>query len=247
MSRPVQLALRIAATAVFLLAGIWVIVAGSLDFTWMGSLPLWQRAAVDDLAILLLFLTLSPWLSSARKFIWYALLLLILMLPAPFYYLVHLPASASDLVQAQQLDSALITESTSNGIIEVGFAYPIYTPTLLLRNSSLFTRSYDVYLRMYDGNGESSLFRAVRGTMPDQSLTVEAAVSGMLSKTDGYLFNSVVVAPRQEVVGKVVFIISNLRDGTTFNDALNSAYPAEFELRDPNSGDLLLQFPMTRI
>jgi len=38
-----------------------------------------------------------------------------------------------------------------------------------------------------------------------------------------------------------------LEDGTTFTEALGRAYQAQFELRDPESGALLLEFPLNRI
>lgn len=158
-----------------------------------------------------------------------------------------LPARAGVGLDGEQLASSLITESTSNGIVEVGFAYPIYTPTIRLHNNELFTREVDVYLRILDGNNEPILFRAVRNQLPDARLSVEASVRGLLSNSDGYLFIPVVLPPGATVEGQVVFIISNLNDGSTFDQALGRSYPAEFQIRDPASGDLLESFPMTAI
>jgi len=214
----------------------------------VGRYSLGHRAALAEASALLLFSATALVLRIARRRLGvYLLAALLILVPPPVYFLYWLPRLASDGVEAEQLDSALITESTSNGIIEVGFAYPIYTPTLLISNRTVSTAEYDVYLRIYDANADSSLFRAVRGVLPNQSLSVEAAVNGMLSRSSGYLFNPVSVPPLGSVTGRLVFIISNLRDGTTFDDALNSAYPAEFELRDPASDELLLRFPLTRI
>lgn len=213
----------------------------------LGSLPLWQRGLFVDLGVLLLMSASLPLVTGVRLRRVVRVILLFSLLPAPLYFQWLLPRQSGEGVEAEQLKSALITESTSNGIIEVGFAYPIYTPTISIHNRGLFTAAYDVYLRMYDANGDSSLFRAVRQRLPDSGLTVEATVNGMLSKSVGYLFNPVTVAALGETSGQVVFIISNLRDGTSFNDALNSAYPAEFELRDPETDELLLRFPLTRI
>jgi hypothetical protein len=44
-----------------------------------------------------------------------------------------------------------------------------------------------------------------------------------------------------------VFIISNLEDGSTFMEALGRAYQAQFELRNPENGELIAEFPLTRI
>jgi hypothetical protein len=48
------------------------------------------------------------------------------------------------------------------------------------------------------------------------------------------------------VEGQVVFIISDLNDGTTFDEALGRSYPAEFQIRDKESGEMLLSFALTR-
>ncbi|MEX0903637.1 MAG: hypothetical protein WDZ76_13045 [Pseudohongiellaceae bacterium] len=163
------------------------------------------------------------------------------------YYLVYLPGQSQGGVSGEQLASALITDNTSNGIIEVGFSYPIYTPTLALTSNELFTRDVDVYLRITDANNEDLLFRAVRQIIGGGALSVEASVNGLLSRNPEYLFIPVTLPPNRTVVGQIVFIISNLDDGTTFNEALGRAYPARFELRDPESGDLIDAFPLTRL
>ena len=40
----------------------------------------------------------------------------------------------------------------------------------------------------------------------------------------------------------MVFIISSLDDGTSFTDALSSAFKAEFEIRNPATGALITSF-----
>ena len=214
----------------------------------LGRLPLWQRATLSLVPCVQVWCALwlgMPWL---RRRTWLLTGAGLIVLGLPFaYYLVYLPARAGEGVAGRQLASALITEGTSNGIIEVGFAYPIFTPTVELTNQGLFTARYELFLRMTDANGEVSLFRAVRAEMPDQRLTVEASVSGLLSEAPGYLFNPVEVPPHTSISGRIVFIISNLRDGTTFNDALGSAFPGQFEVRAPDSGELLASFPLNRL
>jgi hypothetical protein len=69
----------------------------------------------------------------------------------------------------------------------------------------------------------------------------------MLSRNGNYLFNPVALPPARGIEGKVVFIISNLDDGTSFTDALSSATQAQFEVREPDTGTLIAVFPLDRI
>jgi hypothetical protein len=215
----------------------------------LGRLALQTRALLAAVPLMLFLAGLRPflpWLSRQP-----AVYLLAVCLPLAglvfWYYLAYLPAASSPVLSGEQTASSLITENTSNPIVEVGFSYPIYTPTIRLGNDGLFTRDVDVFLRIIDGNNEPALFRAVRTTLPDSRLSVEASVHGLLSESPGYLFIPLQIPPRGSVSGRVVFIISDLNDGSTFNEALGRAYPAEFQIRDPESGELLLSFPMTRI
>ena len=215
----------------------------------LGRTSLAARTAIASLAGVLLA-------AGARPFVpWFSrhllIYLLVIGLPllaiGPWYFLIYLPASAGEGVSGEQLASSLITESTSNGIVEIGFAYPIYTPTISLTNNELFSREVDVYLRVLDGNNDPALFRAVRAELPDSRLSVEATVHGLLSESSGYLFIPVALPPGTAVEGRVVFIISDLNDGSTFDEALGRSYPAEFQIRDPESGGLLTSFPLIRI
>ncbi len=169
------------------------------------------------------------------------------ILPVFVYYLLVMPSRASEGFTASQSRSELITDGSSNGIVEVGFSYPIYTPTLTIRNNGLYTEQVNVYLRMIDSGGSIALFRAVRRQVPGAALSVESSVRGLLSERDGVLFLPLAIAPLQEVTGQLVFIISNLNDGTSFTDALSSAYQAHFELRNPVNGQLLFEFPLQHI
>ena len=163
------------------------------------------------------------------------------------YFLVLLPRQSSGGVSGEQLSSEFITDASSNGIVEVGFAYPIYTPNVSLRNEGLYTQYVNVFLRMTGANGGEALFRGVRGRIPGTGLSVEASVQGMLSRNGNYLFNPVALPPARGIEGKVVFIISNLDDGTSFTDALSSATQAQFEVREPDTGTLIAVFPLDRI
>ncbi|MEZ5491459.1 MAG: hypothetical protein R3F50_14225 [Gammaproteobacteria bacterium] len=212
-----------------------------------GRQPLELRAGVAALAGLLLVVGVrpfTPW-GTRAPLIFILLLGIPGLVAGPWYYFGYLPARAGNGVSGEQLASSMITESTSNGIVEVGFAYPIYTPTVRLQNNELFTRDVDVYLRVLDGNNEPNLFRAVRAQLPDSRLSVEASVHGLLSDSPGYLLIPIAIPPLGAVEGRVVFIISDLNDGSTFTEALGRSYPAEFQLRDPDSGELLMDFPMS--
>ncbi len=215
----------------------------------MGQMSLKIRAGFSGLAGLLLAVgirPLVPWLSS-RTILYLPLICLPLVAIGPWYFLGYLPANAGQGVIGEQLASSLITESTSNGIVEIGFAYPIYTPTIRLLNNELFSREVDLYLRVLDGNNDPALFRAVRAELPDSRLSVEGTVHGLLSNSPGYLFIPIGLPPGREVEGRVVFVISDLNDGSTFNEALGRSYPAEFQIRNPENGELLATFPLTRI
>jgi len=215
----------------------------------IGELPLGIRAAILDVAILAALVAVYPFYPVFRdKPGAYGLVVCLpALIPAFIYFLFLLPQRAENSLAGEQLRSDLITDGSSNAIVEVGFAYPIYTPTISLRNQGLYTRQVNLFLRIIDANGEAALFRGVRGRVPGNSLSVESSVQGMLSRNDGYLFNPVTLPPGTDVSGRIVFIISNLNDGTSFMDALRSAFQANFEIRDPVNGSLLAEFPLNRI
>ena len=212
----------------------------------IGEQPLVIRALLSSIAVVALLYAAYPiHIFIGGMPVTYVLIVCLPALALVFiFYLIILPIKAGSGFSAEQLASTLISDRSSNGIIEVGFRYPIFTPTILVRNSELFTRSANVFLRMEDENGESNLFRAVRAHVPGNNLSVEYAVQGMLSQNDEYLFNPLIVAPNQTLSGQVVFIISNVEDGETFTEALSGSYRAQFELRDLENGRLLLEFPL---
>lgn len=212
----------------------------------LGEESLLLRNLVLSCAIIAMLLAVYPFIPLFRNKPGRYLLFVCLpaLLPGLVYYLYLLPQQAGEGVIAAQLQSELISDRSSNGIIEVGFSYPIYTPTIAVTNNELFTRRVNVFLRMIDANNETALFRAVRMRIPGAGLSVEATVRGMLSENPDYLFLPLVIPPLGTVEGKVVFIISNLDDGTTFTEAMGRAYQAQFELRDPETAELLVEFPL---
>lgn len=213
-----------------------------------GELPLLLRALATNVAVLGALVALYPLYSTLqlRLGAFLAVVCIPAMLPALAYYLVLLPARAEQGILIEQLQHGLISDSSSNGIVEIGFAYPIFTPTMSFTNQELFTRTVNVFLRMRNEEGGEALFRGVRADVPGENLSVEATVAGMLSENADYLFNPLVLPPQREVVGKVVFVISNADDGASFTDALRSASSVQLELRDPASGDLHHELPLIR-
>ena len=215
----------------------------------IGSEPLFIRAALLSIAIVAALIAAYPFnpLFSGKPGIYAAIVCIPTLIPVLAYYFILLPNQAGSGLTGEQVSNELITDSSSNGIIEVGFSYPIYTPSLRVGNLELFTKQVNVFLRMTDGDGEVVLFRAVRKRIPGSSLSVESTVQGMLSESAGYEFIPLEIPPASSVTTRVAFIMSNVESGSTFTDALDRASQAQFELRDPESGSLLLDFPLTRI
>ena len=214
----------------------------------IGEQSLLLRAVLVNIAVLAALVGCYPLFHfiQLRRTAFAMVVCLPAMLPALFYYLLVLPRQAGDGIEFTQLHSSLISDSSSNGIVEIGFAYPIFTPELSFRNQELFTRQVSIFLRMEDGDGEQALFRGVRTTIPGESLSVEATVRGMLSENQDYLFNPLTLPPQKEVVGKAVFIISNVDDGASFTEALRVAQSVQLELRDPETGALYHELPIIR-
>jgi len=232
-----------------LLVAVVMVVFIAQNQARIGSEPLFIRAALLSLAIVAALIAAYPFnpLFSGRPGIYGLTVCMPALVPVLAYYFVLLPSQAGMGITGEQISNELITDSSSNGIIEVGFSYPIYTPSLRVGNLELFTKQVNVFLRMTDEDGEVSLFRAVRKKIPGSSLSVESTVQGMLSESAGYEFIPLEIPPASTVTTRVAFILSNIESGSTFTDALEKASQAQFELRDPKSGDLLLNFPLTRI
>lgn len=215
----------------------------------LGNEPLVLRALVLSIAILAALIAFYPFCSifSGRPIAYGVFICLPALLPGFVYFLYLLPQQAGSGLSAEQLSSQLITDSSSNGIIEVGFSYPIFTPIIKVTNLELFSRQVNVFLRMTDSNNETALFRAVRSRIPSDGLSVEATVQGMLGENEEFFFLPLELPPLSSMSGKIVFIISNLDDGATFTEALGRAYQAQFELREPETGVLIMKFPLNRL
>jgi hypothetical protein len=185
---------------------------------------------------------LSPFLRSSSVFAGFFVIPYLFFVG--LYYYLLLPQREGEGVRGEQILSALITDASSNGIVEVGFSYPIYTPTVEVKNAELFTRNVELFLRVVDASGDSSLYRAVRDEVPGAALSVEASVKGLLGENNEYLFNPVSVAPLATLTGRAAFVITDLEEGKTLRQALREAQQAQFELREIQSGDLIDEFPL---
>lgn len=240
-----KIAISVAALMVSILAATLI----SQNAARIGAEPLLIRALLLNAAVLAALIAVYPFypVFAARPGAYGLVVCLPALAPSFIYYLFLLPAQAGMGISAEQTSSQLITDRSSNGIIEVGFSYPIYTPAITVRNNGLYTKQVNVFLRMIDGNNEASLFRGVRKIIPGTSLSVESTVRGMLSENAEYTFNPLELPPLSTVSGQVVFIISNLEDGSTFTEALGRANQVTFELRNPETGELILEFPLDRI
>ena len=99
-----------------------------------GEYSLLTRACLLNLGIFASFSALFPFFSSYlkidRKIL--ALLILASSLPAFIFFLSVVPSKTIDEIYLDQLDSSLLSDRSSNGIIEIGFQYPIFTPTISL-------------------------------------------------------------------------------------------------------------------
>ena len=214
-----------------------------------GQYSLLIRACLLNLGIFsalsALFTFFSLYIRLDRRIL--AVFILSSSLPAFIVYLAVIPLVAVDEIYLDQLDSSLLSDRSSNGIVEIGFQYPIFTPSISLINRDAFTRDVNIFLRITDRDQEASLFRAVRSKAADEKLSVESTIRGMLSDNFRYLFNPVRLAPGQSISGRPVFIITNLEDGANFTEALNSGHIGYLELRDPDEGNLLADFKLAPI
>jgi len=236
---------QIAVSLAALVLATAVVIFVSQNPAQIGAEPLFVRALILSLGIvsaLVAVYSLNPIFSAG----YVVVVCLLAVAPVFIYYLIIMPSQAGVGFTAEQLTSELITDRSSNGLVEVGFSYPIYTPRIRVTNNSLFTERVNIFLRMVDANGENSLFRAIRNTVPGSGLTVESAVRGLVSESDEVLFLPLAVPPLGSVSGQLVFVISNLDDGSSFTQALGSAYQAQFEIRSPGTGALLYEFPLNR-
>lgn len=209
---------------------------------WFGRQDLIVRAVLFLLPILAALS--GVWVLLRARIV--ALLFIPAILGGFGYFLYWMPRYSDSVLSIEMMEQRLITDSSSNALVEIGFAYPIFTPTLKLRNGELFSREIDVYLRVNDAEARSTLYRAVRDEVPAGTLSVEATVRGMLSANERYLFLPLRLAPGDEITGRLVFVITALDEGASFMGELSRANLAQFELRDAGGGELLLEVPVER-
>ena len=214
-----------------------------------GEYSLFARSCLVNLAIVACLSALLPFWSPLLRMKRQLMVLMILTswIPAFIFYLLILPSRAVNELDLDQQDSSLLSDRSSNGIIEIGFQYPIFTPAISLVNRDAFTRDVTIFLRLIDRNQESALFRAVRLRTDSENLSVESTIRGMLSTNLRYLFNPIKLPPGESISGRPVFIITNLEDGASFTEALGNGYTGSFELRDADEGNLLANFPLEPI
>ena len=204
-----------------------------------GNLGLELRAAVVGLGLFSLFFGFAKFKYSKHGIsvffigIFSALVSLFLI----FFFLFSIPDDLGFSVE--EISNQFITDSSSNGYVEVGFGYPIYTPRLRIKNDDLYTRNFEIFLRVVDQSGEVYLFRAVRENLPNSSLSVESAVRVMLSEGLDFLFNPISIAPFNEIEGKVAFIISNVDNGADFIQQFSESQSSVIEFRDEVSQELI--------
>jgi hypothetical protein len=215
----------------------------------VGRLAIPSRALLSAAVVILGLVGVRPWLSPFLRSptVFAGFFVIPLLFFVALYFFLLLPQREGEGIRGEQILSALITDASSNGIVEVGFSYPIYTPTIELRNAELFTREVELFLRVLDARGDSSLYRAVRDAPPGSALSVEASVKGLLSESEEYVFNPLSVAPLGDLTGKAVFVITNLEEGTSLRQALREAQQAQFELREIDSGELIDDFPLIQL
>ncbi len=241
MQTPGRIAAALIAAA---LSAVWLLSANSL---WLGQQSLLLRAIL--LPAPLLAAATAGWLLARGKHprsSTFFLTLGLLSLSASLACHLHwLPRHGAAELSIQMTEQRLITDSSSNALVEIGFAYPIFTPTVELSNGELFSRQLDVYLRIIDAEGESTLYRAVREAVPDETLSVESSVRGMLGANERYLFLPLQLGPGEQVTGRLVFIITALDESASFLGEMRRARLAQFELRDSATQHLLLAVPIT--
>ncbi len=225
-------------------AATWLLTANSL---WLGQQSLLLRAIL--FALPLLPTAIAVWLLLRETYPRISTLFLalgLLSLPASLAYHLHwLPRYGAAELSISMTEQRLITDSSSNALVEIGFAYPIFTPTVELSNGELFSRQLDIYLRMIDADGESTLYRAVREATPDETLSVESSVRGMLGANGRYLFLPLQLAPGEQLTGRLVFIITAFDESASFLGEMRRARRTQFELRDATTQNLLLEVPIT--
>lgn len=207
-----------------------------------GGLELELRATIVALSLFSLFLGLTKFAYNKNNiriiFFSFSSTLVTLF----FIFFAFFSARDGRGLSAEEISNQLITDSSSNGYVEVGFGYPIYTLRLRIKNDDLFTRNIEIFFRILDQSGEEYLYRAVRDDIQNSSLSVESAVRGILSESPDFLFNPISISPFREIEGKVAFVISNVDNGADFMQQFSVSQSNVIELRDEVSQELIQKF-----
>lgn len=221
----------------FFVACGFSVVYGFVNYSYeLGHWSLFSRFILRTAGLLALLFAALPWLLLRKKSSQTTLLLsgfalLVLVVIMMSYSLTYQSEGSPDAILFTQSDGELITDSSSNGIIEVGFSYPIFTPNIALQNISSFSRDFDVYFRLVDSAGETWLYRGVRRHSDGTALSVESSVRGLLSRNPAYVFLPLQLAPQSRIEGRVAFVITHLDEGNSFTTALAQSQSATLELR----------------
>ncbi|MEQ8953473.1 MAG: hypothetical protein RL120_05005, partial [Gammaproteobacteria bacterium] len=141
--------------AVLLALALVVFIAGNPVL--LGQQSLLLRAVVVNAAVLAAVIAIYPFipLFAGRPVAFAGAVCLPALAPGFFYFLLLLPQQSQQGFDARQLSNQLISDRSSSGIVEVGFAYPIYTPAISVTNTGLYTRRVYLFLRMIDSNNET--------------------------------------------------------------------------------------------
>lgn len=217
----------------------WLIFFNQESF---GSLELELRVTIFGLGLFSLFFGLAKFAYNKHSIRIFLLSFSSSLIVLLFVFFVFFSYRDGGGLSAREISSQLVTDSSSNGYVEVGFGYPIYTLRLRIKNDDLFTRNIEVFFRVFDQNGEEYLYRAVRDDLQNSSLSVESAVRVILSEKSNFLFNPISIAPLREIEGDVAFVISNVDNGADFTQQFSVSQSNVIELRDEISQELIQKF-----
>jgi hypothetical protein len=241
---------KVIASIVALIVAITTVVYIAQNPSQLGNETLIVRAAVLALAIIAALIAVYPFnpFFATKPGAYAVAVCMPAILPVLIYYFLILPNQAGIGLVGEQLPSELLTDGSESGTVTAEPGEVVYTPTLRIGNHELYTRQVNVFLRVIDeGSNASGLFRAVRQRIPGSSAGVEATAQRTFAENNSYAFNPLQIPPVRSMTTKVVFVIDAFDDDETFSAALRRAHQVQFELRDPETGDLLLEFPLTGI
>lgn len=246
---------KIIVSIVALIVSITTVVYIAQNPSQLGNETLIVRAAVLALAIVAALIAVYPFnpFFATKPGAYIATVCIPAIFPVLIYYFLILPSQAGIGLSGEQLQMGLLAEGSDSGAAMAEFPQVVYTPTVRITNHELYTRQVNVFLRLIDGESNlPSLFRAVRQRIPGSSAGVEvtvrkALVQKALAENRSYAFNPLQIPPVRSITTQVVFVLDAFDNDEAFSEALRRTPQVQFELRDPETGDLLLEFPLTEI